>query len=302
MLVIAVDGGGSGSRGAIADDHEIVARAEAGPLQLTTVPPARVEKELDALLDELVRKAGVRRVDAVCLGLAGAGSAVRREPAERWARSRLGSSCWCVCRDVDLVLAAGGAGGVGIAVVVGTGAIVVGRGADGIEHRADGWGPLVGDRGGGFDLALNAIRDCLRELDETGTAVGALAAAICETLNIARVQDAAAVLTAAGGVPFVTVAGVARRVCDLAESGDAQALRLVAAGAAELAASYRAVRRRLHDASEIPHLLAGGLATAPSFRDAFLADVGDGPSWQEVRDPLAGGLVIARADARSHAE
>ena len=291
-LLAAVDGGGSASRAVLAVGETVVARVEAGPLQLTTMDPRAVHDVLDVLLDRLTRGADPRLVTGICLGIAGAGDPEQRSVVERWAQARLPAARTRVCRDVDLVLAAGSADGAGIAAIAGTGAIVFARDADGVERSADGRGPLVGDRGGGFQLGLDAIRLVIRLLDATRLPPEPLATVVCETLGIAAPELAGGAVVGSDRVPFAQIASVGGRVCALAANGDGHAQSLVTGAARELAASYRMVCRRMQGADQLRHLLAGGLATTPAYRTAFLAAAA-GADWQVIAEPLLGGLVIA---------
>ena len=54
--------------------------------------------------------------------------------------------------------------GDGIAVIAGTGSAVTGRNASN-EDGAGGWGHLLGDSGGGYDLAIRALRRVLFDFD-----------------------------------------------------------------------------------------------------------------------------------------
>ena len=50
----------------------------------------------------------------------------------------------------------------GVVVIAGTGSIAFGRGSDGREARAGGWGYVFGDEGGAFDIVRQALRAALR--------------------------------------------------------------------------------------------------------------------------------------------
>ncbi|WP_072016903.1 N-acetylglucosamine kinase [Erwinia oleae] len=65
-----------------------------------------------------------------------------------------------VLNDAELLPAAAGGDG-GIAVISGTGSIVVARNTEGALLTVGGWGWLLGDEGGGAGLVRAAIRSCL---------------------------------------------------------------------------------------------------------------------------------------------
>jgi N-acetylglucosamine kinase-like BadF-type ATPase len=287
-LLVAVDGGGSGSRAVLAVDGTVVSRIDGAPLQLTTMDQRAVLAVLDEVLDELMHGVDPRQIAAICLGIAGAGNPERRDVVERWLGARLPEAEGTVCRDVDLVLAAGSPDQTGIAAIAGTGAIVLGRDVDGVERVADGRGPLAGDRGGGFRLGLDAIRLVV----ESRSAPQPLTAALCETLGVAEPELAAVGLTGTDGTGFVQIAAIGGQVCRLAAEGDAHSQRLVTEAAKQLAASYRAVWHALRGAKRLPHLLAGGLASTTAYRAAFTS-AARRADWQLVAEPVLGGLTIA---------
>src|SRR5207302_776208 len=67
--------------------------------------------------------------------------------------------------DAALLLAAGTPEGWGVAVVAGTGSMAFARAADGRTARAGGWGPLLGDEGSGYAIALAGLRAAARSAD-----------------------------------------------------------------------------------------------------------------------------------------
>jgi N-acetylglucosamine kinase-like BadF-type ATPase len=165
--LLAVDGGQSGLRMALVEDGR-------------PGPPAVVDGFSHGAGDRLAaiaaavaaarRSLGVSApVERACLGLTGA-------PATTELRARLGrllsealdgAAIWL---GPDMVTAHAGAlaGEPGVVVAVGTGAVVLGVGADGRAHRADGLGHLLGDDGSGFAIGQAAARAALRAREHRG--------------------------------------------------------------------------------------------------------------------------------------
>ena len=119
--------------------------------------PAVFWTEAPAVLQRLLKKHGLRRVDALTLGgtrLGGAAGKARLtrllRPLARRAR---------VVGDYELAHAAAFGSGPGVLLVASTGSIAYARGSDGISRRAGGLGPLLGDEGSGFWLGRSASRD-----------------------------------------------------------------------------------------------------------------------------------------------
>src|SRR6202007_525984 len=57
-----------------------------------------------------------------------------------------------------LILAGGPPEGWGVALVGGTGSVCLGRTREGRTVRVGGWGPILGDEGSGYQIAVNALR------------------------------------------------------------------------------------------------------------------------------------------------
>jgi glucosamine kinase len=118
------------------------------------------------------------------LGLAGVGRAPEREAAEAAARAVFADLEVHVITDAELAYRGAFAGGKpGILLITGTGTIGLYRTP--ISHeftRAGGWGPQLGDEGGGAWLGREALRHCLLEWERDE--LSPLHAAVLEKLEI----------------------------------------------------------------------------------------------------------------------
>lgn len=151
----------------------------------------------------------------------------------------------------DAVIAHAGAldGKPGIVLIVGTGVVALAIGADGALRTADGWGPWLGDEGGGAWIGAAGLRAALRAHDGRGRSTTLLDAARArfgapETWP-ARLADAAAVASFAP---------------DVLAADDATAREIVSAAAEALAATARA-------AGAGPVAMIGGLAHFEALRE-----------------------------------
>ena len=156
-------------------------------------------------------------------------------------------------RDSGMATAFGEADG--IAVLAGTGAAVHGRRGGQIE-KAGGWGHVLGDRGGGYDLARTGLRLVLSnyDLDQTITP---LAERILRDLALNTLADLAAWAMQA---EKMSVARLAPAIFAAAKKGGHEMLATISAGATILAEFTQAVARRL-DFDAPPVKLMGGLFT-----------------------------------------
>jgi N-acetylglucosamine kinase-like BadF-type ATPase len=159
VTLIAVDIGGTGSRASIGADGEIAAT---GPGVALIDGRADYTEALDAIAARLVV---TEPIDAVVLGATGViahgDAAATAQQLRRWWPSRH------VVVASDALTALVGAWGIdgGAVVVAGTGAVALGTDLADAWARADGWGPLIGDRGSGSWIGAQALDAAMRRLD-----------------------------------------------------------------------------------------------------------------------------------------
>ncbi|MDS2174190.1 hypothetical protein Q7C18_15910 [Nesterenkonia sp. CL21] len=331
--VLGLDIGGSGSRIAWAG-------LEPGPREVLTGPRVRVSasgSSVPQLARELLDTAArtwperMRALHGVGVGATGVASLVR-DPA-RLAAQLTGETACPAAVAVDAVTAHLGAlGGAGGAVVVlGTGAIAVGHpgpDATGLHppqwRRVDGWGHLLGDRGGGAWVGRHGLELAMRTHDGVDAS---------DAHDPPQRRAGEALLAAARrrfGEPATWPgqlytredrAGVlgefARDVIALADGGDPasdQLLRQAGREAAQSALAALVTDGDLHDdgapssdvtpSPSVPAdvVLTGGLARAGSaLTDGFAARITEHSRTVTVRqaagDPLDGALTLARLAA-----
>ncbi len=153
-------------------------------------------------------------------------------------------------RDSGMATAFGEADG--IAVISGTGAAVHGRKGGRIE-KAGGWGHVLGDRGGGYDLARQGLRLVLSnyDLDQTITP---LTERILRELALNTLGDLA---NWAMEADKMSVARLAPAIFAAAKSGEREMLQTITAGAQILAEFTQAVARRLDFDAPVVKLIGG---------------------------------------------
>lgn len=108
-----------------------------------------------------------RVIGGLCAGIAGAGrsDARARLRSELAARLAIPESRVRMIEDDRLALEAAVADGTGVVVMAGTGSIVRGRDRTGETQRGGGWGPVIGDEGGGRDLGRHAVQVAAHRMD-----------------------------------------------------------------------------------------------------------------------------------------
>ena len=233
--ILGVEGGGTKTSWVLveqeADSLRVIHQGKLPPSNFRLVSP----EQLRAIFQQMPAEAA-----RVGMFLAGCGTEDDRNKLAKLCRDVWPNARIVVGSDRDSGLAAALGRGDGIAVNAGTGASVTGRRGDRIE-KAGGWGHILGDAGGGYSLALQALRFILREYDLhrgeaqfTATILRALSLnSRDELVRWAQIADKN------------EVASLAPVVLECAMKGDESVMRIVEEGAGVLSEYTAAVATRL---------------------------------------------------------
>lgn len=262
--IAGIDGGGTRTRVALVDaTGALLGSTEVGASNLQRVGLDGVERVLEELWSRLGE--GILPLRSLCLGLAGAGREPEQEAVAGLVRRRRWAAAVQVVSDAEVALEGAHGGGPGVVAIAGTGSIVMGMNQRGVRARAGGWGPLLGDEGSGYAVALEALRAVLRFRDgcdaDTSLAQelqGALGLADWDQL-VGRVYG--------GELTREGIAALSLWVFAAARAGDAVAGRIVEAAGAALGRQVAAVARRLGLLPQAQVVCSGGLLTRE--RDAL---------------------------------
>lgn len=175
--VFGLDGGGTSSRLRIADLSNRAVIQETGE----GINPNAVDAEfVGDRLEALFLKAAKGVADLAssdfasgCVAVAGMDRTEEKSEFEAILRKRLGFTCPLVLvSDPDAALVGGLGTLAGMILIAGTGSIAVARLSDGTRFRSGGFGHYLGDEGSAFFIGFQAIRRCLRSLEERDLATG----------------------------------------------------------------------------------------------------------------------------------
>lgn len=277
MYVIGIDGGGTKTAAAVADETGLLSRAVAGPsnYQVTGLDQA-VSEIVTASLNALTgAQVPAERVAAVWAGLAGLNTAQDERTVLSALRSRLpglidGANDAFNCLATVTT-------GPGVAVIAGTGSIAVGVGPHGNKAKAGGWGYILGDEGSGYDVARQALNAVCRAADGRGPTTG-IQARLLSHLKIHSVSDLYRRVYV-DGLDRREIAALAAVVPEAARAGDEVAITLLHNAGRELGGIAAVVIERLGlGGFRFPVVLCGGLFSA--------GEPVIGPLWDTVR-PVA---------------
>jgi len=274
-LVLGVDGGGSKSAAVLArrsaatdGDLTILGRGRDGPANPRVIGHDSARASIVAAIRAAFADAGLprQRVGAACFGLAGVGLPEDRDAVLAWATQEEVADRVVVVADGLLPFADSAADPWGIVLIAGTGslALALPRGAQlsaaTTADRCGGWGPLLGDEGSGYTLALAGLRAAMRAADGRGPET-ILLAAMQRRFGVERADELVRRVHAPGENRRM-IADAAREVIAAADVGDPVAVAILAAAAADLAAHVRTLAERNGFAAGVyPLRLTGGLLT-----------------------------------------
>jgi len=241
--VLGIDGGGTKTEWVLMEAGEIRHRG--------VLPQSNLGLNTDEQLLELFR---VLPSQATHVGAFHAACATDEDRARlrRLVRTVWPTAQIAIGSDRDSAIAAAFRGDDGIVVIGGTGAAVHGR-LHGHVEKAGGWGHVVGDRGGGYDLARQGLRQVLTQYD-LEQRITPLTQRILRELALNSLHELAAWAMHADKM---SVARLAPAMFAAARQGEEKMLGVIEAGAEVLADFTRAVAQRLEWADPVVRLFGG---------------------------------------------
>jgi len=263
-LVLGLEGGGTKTRVWLAlrdvrGEAAILGESLAGSSNPQVVGYDRALVEFDTAVAAVFVAANLprQRVAAACIAGAGLDRDDARVRILEWSRICGLAEKVEVVDDGLPILMAGTPAGAGLAVISGTGSIVIGQNLAGERVRSGGWGPLLGDEGSGYRIAIEGLSAVLRAQDGRGQ----------QTILTERFLGQLSLNSPPELIPLIYGSGMDRsalaqlsRTVDLAaEEGDPVACQILQAAAGQLAEMVQAAAAQLQWKSGIPLALSGGV-------------------------------------------
>jgi N-acetylglucosamine kinase-like BadF-type ATPase len=273
---VGVDGGGTTTRAVVINERgATVGRAQSGSSNLYNLGLEAAVANVRAAIEGALEQAriGVGEVESFGFALAGATGEAQKKLWREALRPLYGAA---ITVDEDVAGALAGALGEdglsqdglsqgGAVLIAGTGANCFGQDGHGHRRRADGWGPLLGDRGSGYWLGEAAIRAALAAQDGAAPAT-LLADALLKYFEAESLEALVGVVYAAD-FRRDRVAGFVPHILVAARAGDETARGLLRQSGALLGATARAVLEPL--AVKRLALTGGLLEHSPEVRAAL---------------------------------
>ncbi len=253
-------------------------------------------ERLVSLLETLCTQLPHRPEEAVvCAGLAGGGIKAHRQALTKQVQmllaERLPGIRWALDLVDDGTIALEAALGPksGLAIIAGTGSLILGRTLDGLLTRAGGWGSLLGDEGSGYALGLEGLRVVAHAID--GGPDTQLRLLLAAHFNL---SDRAALIQNVYQTQW-PVQQVAPLVLEAAVEGDSVAERILYQQTAALVTQAVYLDKQHTYAPNV--CLTGGLMASDVYREAIVTrlheHLPDRLIYRAEQDPVQGALALA---------
>ncbi len=287
--LIGVDAGGTKTIAVVYNLEGFrLAAFSTGPGNLTAGGDAARENLVAAVAGALAAVPGT--CEFIGVGMAGFDPLVTPEAVRTLLEDRFGVPTLAV-DDGQLALCAAHGLGDGIIVIAGTGSIAYGR-RDGQLARRGGWGHLLGDRGSGWAIAADGVRQALQD-DDDGLPQSDLTKALLATAGLDRLRP---LLEMTYRQPKGDLAALAATVAAQAGAGDPVARGILMTAGRDLAALAVGLAGRLGLAA--PAVACSGSIlehnefVRAAFRQALLAGYPQATIHDEPLEPTRGAFAL----------
>ena len=259
-LVVGIDGGGTKTRALLTDErgHRIAEAVGPG----SAARPNEIEQSagvIAGVVRDVLERAELsdERPRVVCVGVAGAGRESERQSLYEALSSHQLADELLVLTDFAVALEDAFGDGPGVLLIAGTGSSAFGRGPAGSTGRCGGWGPVIGDEGGGAWIGRRAL-SVVSAASDGREPETALTGAI---LTAAEVTEASELIRWAADATPGKLASLAPVVISVADAGDLRANSIISMAVEELALHVRALARQLFadERASVPVAFTGGL-------------------------------------------
>ncbi len=309
--LVAVDGGGSKTRFALASDDglllDTLVTETIHPNQQAT--PGQFQERFKTALSSLLsrNRLTLNAIEYFGIGMPGFGAFPEYDcEVIDILNKTLGAQRYSCHNDVFIAWYAyhGGGSGAGIHIVSGTGSIAFARNAQGDERCTGGWGPVLGDEGSGFWLGLRAAEYFTKQADGR-LPKDALYELVRQHLSLKRDDEIISALQNAQSTGRQKIASLSKPLFEAA-AHSVNAREILKAGASELAQLCRPFVMSpslFYNTPSIPLSCSGGIfhhsASFMAYFDKALAKVDARLiRYSKTIDPIYGAIEIAKAQIK----
>ncbi len=300
-LYLGIDGGGSQTTCAVADETHVLGTGSGGGCNPVRFDDGQVRRSIHDAVRQACSEATIdpKTISFSCLGIAGSAREDTRVRVEQIAREVVGGKVQVVG---DMVVAHDSVfpGQAGVIVLSGTGSIAFGRNERGETARVGGWGSVISDEGSGYWIGRRAVTCVMRAVD-AGESTN-LTARILHEWHIATREELGRICNA---IPYPDFAKLFPLVLKSAEEGDGLARQILEEASTELAVMAKIVLRKLWlGPKQVRLAISGGVfqnsdQVRMTFERIVQADRPDAEIRLAEIEPVLGAIYLARKMART---
>lgn len=303
MYYLTADGGGTKLLALLYDERfRVLGRGEAGGTNSNFKAESAIKSDMESVLAQCFssfpsgERPELARADAVIVGPG--------ELFESALRARANVGEFRLHGEGEIGLAAGAGVKHGVFALSGTGSDVFLE-QPGYSDVIGGWGDVLGDEGGGYDVGVRALRAAIRSSDGRGERT-LLEELVMKRFGASKLWD---IVPQIYGSPDRRrlVASAALLVSQAAAEGDGVALGIYRGAGAELALQAEALLRR-HGGRWVGPVVAGGgvwkgsRAMFDSFSERLRSAYPEAEPVLSEFEPVVGGAVLAAFSRGERAE
>jgi glucosamine kinase len=278
MIVIGIDGGGTKTRCGVYDEtRTLLAEFETGTSKVSIVGLEKSAHRITHLMKETMERAGRsgERIAIATIGLSGVwlmeeGKILEDEIGNLVGEYGLSIERIRVVSDVATGLEGALQGESGIMLIAGTGAIAVGKTAEGNLVRCGGWGINFGDEGSGAWIGRQGLRAVCRALDGR-SAMTKLVEEVGRIVPTFELTNPRTLVMAYVNKEFDDGA-ICPAVLDCAEEGDDVCMGIVQDAVRELMALVQSLCTQHYRGESARVVLLGGLNESPTMVHRLLVE------------------------------
>ena len=308
LLYLAVDGGASSTRAVLGTQSgTILGVGRAGPSNHAAgaIGRKRLREALRESILGAVHSASLegQTIEHAWLGMTGyLAQTQAKKLISKYTHQIVPVVRVSISSDMETAHAGASALQASVLVYAGTGSFAFARDTDGHTGRCGGWGHIIDDEGGGYQLGRAALKAAFRAHDGRGPETQ-LYHAILGHFNAANLNELLPLIYYAKGSERSTIAALARVVSSVAAQGDDVARTMLKHAGQELGELGVASARAFPGLADTPLIhFAGGTFRAPEplpteFKRTVLRSINGARFSQARLPPVLGGYLLALASS-----
>ncbi len=266
---IGIDGGGTKTTVAVADDNGLLLKKEGKSINFYSVGMDCARKNLRAVVSEIEAELGIDGFEAAVIGCSALDGEAEDELINELCGGVINAQKIKMTSDVHIALESVGDVACPCVAVCGTGSMTVGRDCNQNILIAGGWGHIVGDEGSAYAIATDGLKLCCEQYDKGEST--ALLSSATEFFGVGDFRKAIDVIYSSETTKDV-IAAFASCIGELAEKGNKNATEILTRQAEKFAQTVLILLDKIKICDTLG-LYGGVLKNNPLFAEVFLEKI-----------------------------